>query len=72
MAVAEFKSASIRCTLDNGVDGEGKTVKKVKAYHNVTDAAGANEILAAVTVLTGFGTKPLMFLEKQTAQNIYA
>lgn len=72
MAVAEFKSASIRCTFDNGLDEEGKTKKKLKSYHNVTEAAGADAIVATVNVLAGFGTKPLMFLEKQSGQNIYA
>ncbi|MBZ5201404.1 DUF1659 domain-containing protein [Planomicrobium chinense] len=72
MAASEFKNASIRCTYDNGLDDKGKTKKKVKAYHNVTETAAADAIHAVAIVLTGFGTKELMFLEKQSGLNIYA
>lgn len=72
MANSNFKNASIRCTFDNGLDDNGKPKKKVKVYHNVTEAASADAIFAAASVLTDFDTKPLMYLEKQSNLNIYA
>ena len=72
MAVSEFKSASIRCTFDNGLDDKGKAKKKVKAYHNVTETAAATEIFEVAVVLADLGTKPMMFVEKQSGLNIFA
>jgi hypothetical protein len=72
MAASEFKSANIRLTFDNGLDDKGKTKKKVKAYHNVTETAAADAIHEVAIVLTNLGTKELMFLEKQSGLNIYA
>lgn len=72
MANSDFKNASIRCTFDHGLDENGKVKKKVKMYHNVTDVAAADAIYEAARVLTDFGTKPLIYLEKQSNLNIYA
>ncbi|RNF41115.1 DUF1659 domain-containing protein [Planococcus salinus] len=72
MAASDFKNASIRCTFENGMGEDGKLLKKVKSYHHVTETAGATEIFEVATVLTNLGTKPLMFLEKQSAESIYA
>ncbi|UJF28369.1 DUF1659 domain-containing protein [Planococcus sp. 107-1] len=72
MAISEFKSASIRCTFDLGLDSKGKPKKKVKAYHNVTEAAGATQIFEVAVVLADFGTKPMMLVEKQSGLNIFA
>jgi hypothetical protein len=72
MANIDFKSASMRLTFDNGLDENGKVKKKVKVYPNVTEAAGADAIFEVSRVLTDFGTKPLMFLEKQSGETIYA
>lgn len=72
MAASEFKNASIRCTYENGMGEDGKLQKKIKSYHNVTETAGATEIFEVASVLSDLGTKPLMFVEKQSAQNIYA
>ncbi|MDN7245693.1 DUF1659 domain-containing protein [Planococcus shenhongbingii] len=72
MAASEFKNANIRCTFDNGLDDKGKTKKKVKAYHNVRETAAADGIYAVAIVLSDFGTKELLFLEKQSGLNIYA
>ncbi|RAZ76732.1 MULTISPECIES: DUF1659 domain-containing protein [Planococcaceae] len=72
MANSNFKKASIRLTFDNGFDALGKPRKKVKAYHNVTDTAAATEIFETARVLTEFGMKPLMDLEKQSNQSIFA
>lgn len=71
MARSEFKAASIRCTFDYGLDDAGKMKKKVKSYHNVTEAAQPTEIYNAVQVLTELGTKPLLFLEKQSGLSIF-
>ncbi|HSI68100.1 MAG TPA: DUF1659 domain-containing protein [Planococcus sp. (in: firmicutes)] len=72
MAMSEFKGASIRCTFEDGLDVNGRVKKKIKAYHNVTESASATEIFEVAEVLTNLGTKPLMFLEKQSAQTIYS
>ncbi|TWT26083.1 DUF1659 domain-containing protein [Planomicrobium sp. CPCC 101110] len=72
MANSDFKSANIRLTFDNGLDESGKPKKKVKVYQNVTEAAGADAIFEVARVLGSFGTKPLMFLEKQQDETIYA
>lgn len=72
MANSNFKNASIRLTFDNGVDASGKPKKKVKAYQNVSDTAAATEIFETARVLTDFGIKPLMNLEKQSNLSIYA
>ena len=72
MANSDFKGASIRCTFENGLDDKGQVKKKVKVYQNVTEAAGADAIFEVSRVLTDFGTKPLMFLEKQSGITIYA
>lgn len=72
MANSNFKNASIRLTFDNGVDELGKPKKKLKAYHNVSDAAAATEVFETARVLTDFGMKPLINLEKQSNLSIYA
>lgn len=72
MANSDFKKASIRLTFDNGFDALGKPRKKVKAYHNVSDTASATGIFESARVLTEFGSKPLMDLEKQSNLSIYA
>ncbi|MFC3211644.1 MULTISPECIES: DUF1659 domain-containing protein [Planomicrobium] len=72
MANSNFKKASIRLTFDNGFDALGKPRKKVKAYHNVSDLASATGIFESARVLTEFGNKPLMDLEKQSSLSIYA
>lgn len=72
MANSNFKNASIRLTFSNGVDELGKPRKKVKAYHNVSDTAAATEIFESARVLTEFGMKPLMNLEKQSNVSIYS
>ena len=72
MANSNFKKASIRLTFDNGFDALGKPRKKVKAYHNVSDLASATAIFESARVLTEFGNKPLMDLEKQSSLSIYA
>lgn len=72
MASSNFKNASIRLTFANGIDALGKPRKKMKAYQNVSNTAGATEILEAAGVLADFGTKPLMNLEKQSNLSIYA
>ncbi|WP_033541561.1 DUF1659 domain-containing protein [Planococcus sp. CAU13] len=72
MANSNFKNASIRLTFSNGVDALGKPRKKVKAYHNVSDAASPDEIYETARVLTEFGMKPLMNLEKQSNLSIYS
>ncbi|MGI2326653.1 DUF1659 domain-containing protein [Planococcus sp. YIM B11945] len=71
MANSDFKSASIRLTYENGLDDKGKVKTKVKAYQNVTEAAAADEIFEVGRVLSEFGTKPLMTLEKQSGITIY-
>lgn len=72
MANSNFKNASIRLTFDNGVDELGKPKKKVKAYHNVSDSAAPTEIFDTAIVMSDFGMKPLINLEKQSNQTIYA
>lgn len=72
MANSNFKNASIRLTFDNGVDELGKPKKKLKAYQNVTDSAGATQVFETARVLTDFGMKPLINLEKQSNLSIYA
>lgn len=72
MATSNFKNASIRLTFDNGVDALGKPKKKLKAYHNVSDSAAATPIFETARVLTDFGMKPLINLEKQSNLSIYA
>lgn len=71
MAFSDFKNASIRCTYDNGLDANGKVKRKVKSYQNVKEAAAADEIFETAAVLTNFGTKTLMDVEKQSAMTIY-
>lgn len=72
MAVLQFKSATMRCTFDDGLDSKGKPKKKVKTYQNVTETASADAIHAVAIVLEGFGTKPLVTLEKHAGQEIFA
>ncbi len=71
MAYSDFKSASIRCTYDNGLDANGKVKRKFKSYHNVKEAAAAEGIFDTAAILTNFGTKTLMDVEKQSASTIY-
>ena len=71
MAFSDFKNASIRCTYDNGLDANGKVKRKFKSYHNVKEAAAAEGIFETAAVLTNFGTKTLMDIEKQSATSIY-
>ncbi len=71
MAYSDFKSASMRLTFDNGLDGEGRLKRKVKAYQNVAENASAEGIFAVAQVLETFGTKPLMELEKISGSSIY-
>lgn len=71
MAYSDFKSASIRCTYDNGLDTNGKVKRKFKSYHNVKEAAAVDGIFGTAAVLTNFGTKTLMNVEKQSASTIY-
>ncbi|MDN7240543.1 DUF1659 domain-containing protein [Planococcus sp. N028] len=71
MANSDFKGASIRLIFDNGLDDKGKVKKKVKVYQNVTEEAAADAIFEVARVLGEFGTKPLMFLEKQKGETIY-
>jgi len=40
-------------------------------YHNVKEAAAADGIFETAAVLTNFGTKTLMDVEKQSAITIY-
>lgn len=71
MAFSDFKNASIRCTYDNGLDANGKVKRKFKSYHNVKEAAAADGIFETAAVLTNFGTKTLIDVEKQSAMTIY-
>jgi len=71
MANSDFKSASIRLTFDNGLDENGKAKRKVKVYQNVSEAAGADAIFEVSRVLSEFGTKSLIVLEKQKDETIY-
>lgn len=71
MAFSDFKNASIRCTYENGLDANGKVKKKIKAYHNVKEAAATDGIFGATAVLANFGTKTLMDVEKQSTTTIY-
>ncbi|ANU11111.1 hypothetical protein BBH88_12795 [Planococcus antarcticus DSM 14505] len=71
MAFSDFKSASIRCTYDNGLDANGKVKRKFKSYLNVKEASTADGIFETAAVLTNFGTKTLMDVEKQSAMTIY-
>lgn len=72
MAVSEFNDAILRLTLDDGLDANGKQKKKVKAYRNASDTATSDGMSQSAQVLAGFGTKPLISVEKQTTHNIYA
>ena len=72
MAISQFKSATMRCTFDNGLDNNGKPKKKAKTYQNVTETASADAIHAVAIVLEGFGTQPLLILEKHAGQEIFA
>ncbi|ANU17196.1 hypothetical protein BBI11_09275 [Planococcus maritimus] len=71
MAFSDFKNASMRLTFDNGLDGQGRLKRKVKAYPNVAEAATADGIFQVAQVLEAFGTKPLMELEKISGSSIY-
>lgn len=71
MAFSDFKNASIRCTYENGLDANGKVKKKIKAYHNVKEAAATDNIFGATAVLANFGTRTLMDVEKQSTITIY-
>jgi len=71
MAFSDFKNASIRCTYDHGLDANGKVKSKIKSYHNVKETAAAEGIFETAAVLTNFGTKTLMDVEKQSTMTIY-
>ncbi|AIY05357.1 hypothetical protein Plano_1392 [Planococcus sp. PAMC 21323] len=71
MAFSDFKNASIRCTYDNGLDANGKTKRKFKSYHNVKETAAAEGIFETAAILTNFGSKTLLDVEKQSAVTIY-
>ncbi|WP_162287812.1 DUF1659 domain-containing protein [Indiicoccus explosivorum] len=72
MAVSEFSEAVLRVTLDDGVDENGKQKKKVKAYRHASETATPDSMSQSAQLLAGFGTKPLISVEKQTVHNIYA
>ncbi|QGM30198.1 DUF1659 domain-containing protein [Bacillus sp. N3536] len=70
MANLAHKQSVLRITFEAGIGTDGKMKTKSKTYRNVKANATADQLEAAVTILSGFSTSPFVGAEKIQTSNL--
>ncbi|MER2008771.1 MULTISPECIES: DUF1659 domain-containing protein [unclassified Psychrobacillus] len=70
MANLEHKHSVLRITFEAGMGENGKLKTKSKTYRNVKASATADQLEAAVIILSGLSASPFIIAEKVQTSNL--
>lgn len=70
-ATFEFNTSSGKIHYNAGMNEQGRTVRKVKTYHNVDNSASAPDIMKAFSQIATLCRYPMVKAEKVVSHNLY-